>query len=137
MAEALSVIMRWLHITSMTTLIGGMLYGRLVAARASESLTPDAREALGERAATAQRPMVYGAIAGLLISGVYNILTHPGHTPSYHMLLGIKLLLALHVFAVGMLIVRPRNPRRNRMMTGVVISGLVIIMISAILRAIF
>src|SRR5882672_12085701 len=82
MAEALSVIMRWLHITSMTTLIGGMLYGRLVAARASESLTPDAREALGERAATAQRPMVYGAIAGLLISGVYNILTHPGHTPS-------------------------------------------------------
>lgn len=137
MAEALSVIMRWLHITSMATLIGGMLYGRLVAAPASESLASDARDALGEHSATAQRPLVYGAIAGLLISGVYNILTHPGHSPRYHMLLGIKLLLALHVFAVAMLIVRPHNQRRKRMMTGVVISGLAIILISAVLRAIF
>jgi hypothetical protein len=129
--------MRWLHITSMTTLIGGMLYGRLVAVPASETLAPDAREVLGERAASAQRPLVYGAIAGLLVSGVYNILSNPGHTPRYHMLLGIKLLLALHVFAVAILIVKPRNKRRTRMMTGTIISGLVIILISAVLRRIF
>ena len=36
------------------------------------------------------------------------------------MLLGIKLLLVLHVFAVAILIVQPKNPRRVRMMTGLV-----------------
>ena len=45
-----------------------------------------------------------------------------------------KLLLVLHVFAVGLLIVKPKNPKRSRQMTGIVISCLVIIAISAILR---
>jgi len=35
---------------------------------------------------------------------------------------------------VGILIVRPKNPKRTRQMTGLVISGLVIIAISAVLR---
>jgi hypothetical protein len=53
------------------------------------------------------------------------------------MLLGVKLLLAMHVFAVGILISRPHNPRRGRMMTGAAISGLAIIAIAAYLRHIF
>jgi hypothetical protein len=53
------------------------------------------------------------------------------------MLLGIKLLLVLHVFAVSILIVQPKNPRRVRMLTGTMISGLVILAISAWLRRIF
>jgi hypothetical protein len=68
---------------------------------------------------------------------VYNILTHPGHRPIYQALLGIKLLLALHVFAVALLIARPGNPRRTRMMTSVAISGLAIIFIAAYLEHIF
>jgi uncharacterized membrane protein len=137
MAEALNVIMRWLHISSMATLIGGMLYWRLVDSRASQTLAPDAREALEEHAASTYRPLVYAAIGGLVLSGIYNILSNPGHTPRYHMLLGIKLLLALHVFAVAILIVKPYNKRRTRMLTGTVISGLSILLISAILRRIF
>ncbi|HEY1337289.1 MAG TPA: hypothetical protein VGF59_07250 [Bryobacteraceae bacterium] len=137
MPEVLNVFMRWLHISSMATLIGGMIYGRLVAAQASQALAPDAQEALSERGAAAYRPLVYGAIAGLLISGVYNLLSNPGHSARYHMLLGIKLLLVLHVFAVALLIVKPHNKRRTRMMTGTLISGLIIILISAWLRRIF
>ena len=53
------------------------------------------------RAAAAFRPLVLAAIAGLLVSGIYNILSNPGHTVKYHMLLGIKLLLVMHVFAVA------------------------------------
>jgi hypothetical protein len=53
------------------------------------------------------------------------------------MLLGIKLLLVMHVFAVAILISRPHNPRRARMMAGAAISGLAIIAISAYLRHIF
>jgi hypothetical protein len=40
----------------------------------------------------------------------------------------------MHVFAVSWLIVQPNNQRRTRMMTGALISGLVIIAISAYLR---
>src|SRR5271157_1089726 len=99
MGEMLGVIMRWLHFASLATLIGGILYGRLVMLPSSAALAPDAREALADRAAVAFRPFVLVAICGLVISGVYNILTHPGHRPIYQVLLGIKLLLALHVFA--------------------------------------
>ena len=137
MGDVLSVIMRWLHYSSVATLVGGILYGRLVMVPASAVLAPDEREALGDRAAAAFRPFVLAAICGLVVSGVYNILTHPGHRPTYQVLLAIKLLLAAHAFALALLIVRPGNPRRARMMTGVAISGLAIIAIAAYLQHIF
>ena len=137
MPEVLNVIVRWIHISCMATLIGGILYGRLVLIPASEALAPDARDALAEKAAAIFRPIVFVVISGLLVSGIFNILSNPGHTPRYHMLLGVKLILVLHVFAVAFLIVRPHNPRRVRLMTGVMISGLTIILISAWLRRIF
>ncbi len=65
------------------------------------------------------------------------MLTNPGHSVLYHTLLGIKLLLALHVFAAALLVTRPRNPRRTRLMTGTVISGLIIVALSAYLRRIY
>lgn len=132
--DILTVIMRWVHLSSMATLLGGMLYWRLVLAPASEALSPETREALGDKAASLFSPIVWASIAGLLISGVYNYLSHPGHQRVYHMIFGIKMLLALHVFAVAILIVRPANSRRTRMLTGTVISGLVIVLLSAWLK---
>ena len=137
MVDVLGVFMRWLHYSSLTALIGGILYGRLVMLRSIAALAPDEREMLADKAAVAFRPVVLAAICGLVVSGVYNILTHPGHTTKYHVLLGIKLLLALHVFTVALLTARPGNPRRARMMTGVAISGLAIIAIAAYLQHIF
>jgi hypothetical protein len=121
----------------MATLVGGMIYGRLVMTPATGALAPDAREALGGRAAAAYRPLVLAAILGLVLSGTYNLLTNPGHSVTYHILLGVKLMLVLHVFAVAFLITQPKNPRRTRMMTGTLISGLIILAISAYLRRIF
>ncbi|HWB85298.1 MAG TPA: hypothetical protein VG675_14235 [Bryobacteraceae bacterium] len=137
MAEVLNLLMRWLHIASAVALIGGILFARLVMTPAMQSLAPESRKDLGNRAAAAFRPLVYAGIAGLILSGVYNIVSNPGHSARYHMLLGIKLLLAAHVFAVAILIVKPDNPRRTRMMTGTLISGLIIILIAAYLRRIF
>jgi putative copper export protein len=137
MADALFVLMRWLHLTSMATLIGGMIFGRFVMTSSEDILAPDARERFGARAAGAYRPLVLAAVTGLIISGTYNLLTNPGHTVKYHILLGVKLLLVLHVFAVAFLVTQPKNPRRGRMMFGTVISGLIIIAISAYLRRIF
>lgn len=137
MPEILTVIMRWIHIASMATLVGGMVYGRLVMAPSIAELSADAREALAGQAANRYRPMVWAAMIGLVLSGVYRLLSTPGHRPFYQMLFGIKMLLVLHVFAVAILIVKPVNPRRTRMMTGVMISGLTIILISAWLSRIY
>jgi uncharacterized membrane protein len=137
MADVINVIMRWLHISSMATLIGGMIFGRAVMSQAAAALSADARESFMDRAAAFYRPLVFSAMGGLLISGTYTILTRAGQTPVYHMLLGVKLLLAMHVFAVAILITQPKNPRRARMMAGAAISGLAIIAISACLRRFF
>ena len=137
MPDVFLLIARWMHISSMAALIGGILYGRLVMTPAMGALAPDAREALADRAAAAYRPIVLTAMSGLILSGFINIMVTPGHRPIYHVLLGIKLLLVMHVFAVALLIVRPKNPRRARMMTGTIVSGLLIILISAWLRRIF
>jgi len=133
----LNVLMRWIHISSMATLIGGMVYARLAMMPAIRAMSPEANRALNRDVAAAYRPMVVTAIAGLVLSGLYNLRVNPGHSPRYHMVLGVKLLLALHVFAAAILITKPENPRRERMMTGVVISGLMILAISAYLRRIF
>lgn len=126
------VIMRWLHISSMAALMGVMIYGRVVERIAKASGDP-----LSGKAATHFRPTVLFAVAGLIVSGLYNLLTNPGHTPRYHMLFGIKILLALHVFAMAFLVTQPVNPKRERLMTGAAISGLIILGISAYLRRIF
>ncbi len=79
MAEILHVAMRWLHIASVTTLVGGMLYGRLVA--------PPELGAAAQRF----RPYAWAAVLALIFSGLYNIFSAPGHSGRYHMVLGIKL----------------------------------------------
>ena len=137
MADVIYVIMRWLHISSVATLIGGMIFGRVVMTQAAGGLSPESRESFLDRAAVLYKPLVFAAMGGLVVSGLYNIFTNLGHTPLYHMLLGIKLLLVLHVFAVAILVARPKNPRRARMMAGAAMSGLGIIAISAYLRHIF
>ncbi len=136
MAEALNVAMRWMHIASMATLIGGILYARAVLLPVAGAQGPSGRD-IEEASAARFGPLVYAAICGLVLSGVYNIISRPGHTVRYHIILGIKLLLVLHVFAVMLLSVKPNNKRRVRMITGAAISGLIIIGISAYLRRIF
>jgi hypothetical protein len=137
MGDVLAVIMRWFHISSVAALIGGAIYGRFAAAAAIARLGEEKGAAISEDIAAHARPIVYLGVAGLVLSGLYNLLVTPGHTLRYHILLGIKLLLALHVFAVMLLSTQPHARRRARMMAGAAISGLVIIAISAYLRRIF
>jgi hypothetical protein len=80
---------------------------------------------------------VIACVLALLLSGVYNILTSPGHHQWYQIWLGIKLLLALHVFAAGFLATRPGNPRRSRIMAGAGLSGLIVILIADYLKNIY
>jgi uncharacterized membrane protein len=136
MAEELGVLMRWMHIASVACLSGGMIYGWIVAGAAA-ALTPEARAELGERTAAAFRPLVLLSMVLLVISGIYNLLSNPGHSLKYHILLGVKLLLVAHIFAVAALVVQPGHPRRGRLMAGGAISSLIVIGIAAYLRRIF
>ena len=61
-------------------------------------------------------------------------MTNPGHNIRYYILLGIKLLLVAHVFAVGIVLVTKNPEHRGRLLAGSAISGLIIILISAYLR---
>ncbi len=136
MAEELSVLMRWLHIVSVACLSGGMIYGWIVAGAAA-ALTPEARAELGERTAAAFRPVVMLSMVFLVISGIYNLLSNPGHTLRYHVVLTVKLLLVAHIFTVAIVITQPHHPRRVRLMAGGAISSLIVIGIAAYLHRIF
>ena len=137
MADVLAVFMRWLHIASVAVLVGGLLYGSMALRATEGAIAADTVEKIGDAAAALFRPRVLAAITALLLSGVYNILTTPGHTTRYYIWLGIKLLLVLHIFASAILGSRPHNPRRGRQWASAGISGLVVIVISAYLRRIF
>lgn len=136
MPDALVITLRWLHIASMTTLLGGMIFWSLVLARAAGRLPQTESALLLDRAAAAFRPLVFLAIGGILLSGIVNYALAPAHGKLYHALIGIKFLFVGHVFAVAILMAQPHNARRTRLATGAMISGLVILVISAWLRRI-
>ncbi len=137
MLYALQVIVRWMHLSSAIVLIGGAFYWRLILAPSSFALPKEERDILDERDARAFRPFALTAITALILTGLFTILTHPGHSRAHNIALAAKLLLVAHVFAALLLVVRPNRPRRMRTLAGVVISGAVIIALSAYMRVFY
>src|ERR1022692_2210651 len=93
MGEFLTAIMRWVHLSSAVTLVGGIVYARFVMIPSARSLSPDARTALGEKGARRFRPAVFTAMAGVVLSGICKDLVKTGHTARYSSLGGGKMLL--------------------------------------------
>jgi hypothetical protein len=104
--------MQWLHLLGAVTLVGGAIYG------------------------AARKPLAFAGVAVMLLSGLWNLMTHfSGKPPQYHMVLGVKLLLALHVFAMVILAGAPgREAKRARLLGSAAVSGIVILLLSAYLR---
>lgn len=132
----LAVFMRWLHIASVVSLIGGFIYARFGLWPALEALGPDQASVFVGHTIARTRALLYTVLVTTLVSGVYNYVTKPSYPRNYHMVIGVKLLFVLHVFAVAILYTMPDAgvSKRRRWLTGLVISGLVIIAISADLR---
>jgi len=114
MDALLPIAMRWVHIASVIVLIGGVFYARFAATEM----------------APAFKPIAYTAIGGILASGLYNFLSKPSYPPHYHMWFGIKVLLALDVFAAVILY----RKGKERALTRVVMWGAAIVAISGYLR---
>ncbi len=141
--EVLRVLMRWVHIVSGVLLIGGAAYARAAVSPAFEVLPLEDREEAWQRLALRYRPLIYAAIAGLIVSGVYNVLIHRGHSAYYLMWFAIKMLLAAHVFAAAILWTREADAKpaddaaRDRRMSGILISGLLVLLVAAYLGIIY
>jgi len=132
----LAVCMRWIHIASVVTLLGGFIFARFAVAPALATLAGAEQKSIGWRIIESFRPLMYTVLVTILGSGLYNYLTKTSYPPRYHMVIGIKFLFVLHIFAVTILYSLPgaEPAKRQRWLTGMVVSGLVIIAISGYLR---
>jgi hypothetical protein len=113
MEAIVPIALRWLHLISVAVLLGGIFYARVV---------------VGDLAA-GFKPVAYAAIGGILVSGLYIFLSKGTLPADYQMWFGIKMLLALHLFAVTIL-----YKGKKRALTGALISGGLIVAIAGYLR---
>lgn len=142
----LPLIMRWIHIGSAITVVGGTVFMLFV-------LLPAAREILHEehlklRAAVLRRWkwFVHAGIGLFLVSGLYNyiIVMAPLHKGDglYHGLMGLKMLLALGVFGLAEVLVGrsklAEKLRQNaaKFLTINLVLALIIVMLSGFLKSI-
>ena len=130
--DVLRIFSRWLHISSVVTLIGGFIYARYAVFPALDANGAAFVDRMVERF----RSILYVVLATTLASGLYNYLSKPSYPPHYHMVIGIKFLFVLHIFAVAILYTMPKADleKRKRWLTGMAFSGLIVIAISAVLR---
>ena len=135
----LDIVMRFLHILSAVALIGGALAWRLGMLPALEPLSPEARGKVGNAMAAAWRPFMFTAMGALLVSGIYHYMEIKNPPAAWHAVIGVKFLLVLHVFAVGFLVTGQNGSDQNkdkraRQLTGIMISGVIIVALAAVLH---
>jgi hypothetical protein len=140
LAKALvGVCWRWVHITSVALLVGGLAYARFVVVPAISGLAPESRAAVVNKLVSKYRPFLLLILVALLASGLFNIFTKAAFPPHYQIWFGIKMLLVMHIYATAMILAAPgaqslTGPRWPRLMLSMVVSGFCIILISALLR---
>lgn len=114
-------VSRFTHVATAITLIGGSVFTAFVLLPAAQKLDQPAHDTLAGAIAARWKRFVHIGILLFLISGLYNYVraidSHRGDG-LYHMLLGIKMLLALAVFFVAAALVgrsaKLDGIRRNR-----------------------
>ena len=70
LGAVLGVCMRWIHIASVVTLIGGFIYARFVLAPALASIQTAERDLVGSKAVSSFRPLLLTVLITSLGSGI-------------------------------------------------------------------
>jgi len=141
----LPLIMRWTHILSAITMLGGALFMRLVLKGALASIPESERATLTAAVRKRWKIFVMALTTLLLISGFYNYLMvtrfeHQGEG-TYHMLFGIKFLLSLAVFTLAMFLIgssgvaRKAQANDKLFLTILAIMGVGVVLIAGYMKA--
>jgi len=102
--DYLAILFRWLHMLAAITAVGGTIFMRLALLPAAALLPEAQRTALHQAVRRRWAGFVMASILFLLLSGFYNLIRKlqlPDVPPSYHMLFGIKFILAIVIFFVA------------------------------------
>jgi putative copper export protein len=142
-----NVVVRWIHITSAVVGVGGMAFLALVLLPAVQRGGADAARAALDAALPGFRSMLLTVIAMLLLTGFYNLsLVIPKANglgdlkPTYHMVLGMKMLLAFVLFGTASMVAaagrRPGGfqPRHSQLLAVSLVLAAAILFLSATLR---
>jgi uncharacterized membrane protein len=145
----LLLVARWLHILAAGVALGVPIYVRLVQLPALATLDDDARSRVGEAIARRWRMIVYTAITIFLLTGLYNYLVvarwsgddFPSSArPRYHMLFGIKFVVALGMFFIASALagrsakLAPMRANARLWLSVLILLGVVIVILSGIMR---
>lgn len=118
---ALNTLLRFAHIAGAITVLGGLFRAQIS----------------GLRAVDKYRGWLAAGALSLLVSGAWQLIQKMSVAPhGWHVLIGIKILLALHVIAVALLLGRAGvdEAKRARMAQGAVISGWIVVLLGAVLH---
>jgi hypothetical protein len=94
---SIDFVSRWLHVWFAGVVIGSAVFQTLTFGPAAKLLSDDQRLLMRERVNSRWSKVVAVTMLVMLITGFYNYLSKK-HDGQYHMLMGIKILLALPVF---------------------------------------
>ena len=117
----LNVVLRWAHIAGAIAVLGGLFRAYISGLHAVDKY---------------RHWLTAGALA-LVLSGGWQFIQKMNAAPGgWHMLMGIKILLGLHVIAVSLLLGREglSEAKRARMARGAVISGWIVVLLGAIVH---
>lgn len=143
-----AVISRWVHISAVIVAIGGTAFLRLVLhPTVQTALNDETRAALKSALVHRWARFVHVAILFIILSGTYNaVVMFPQHKPVegepplYHILFGVKMMLALGLFFIAIAVTGRSKAfagMRNRMVRwtaiNLVIAG-AIVLISNVLK---
>lgn len=126
--EILSLLSRWFHVLSAMLIVGGAYFGGFAS-----------QGNISDEAAHRFRRLSFLLLLIFLATGIYNFFQKTGPlTTTYHALFGLKVLLALHVWIATMRATKPDTPPADRMrrFKSAVVSGLIVALLGAVLRAI-
>ena len=138
----MDILSRWLHISTAAIVVVGMVFARFVLMPAMQKLTEEHRAILSEHIAKHLRPFSVASIILLLVSGLYNFLLamQCELDTRYHMIFGFKFLFATHLLAMFHIASSPSkgsapdSAKRARLLTGGIISALIVLALGAYLR---
>ena len=143
--DYLGLILRWIHLLSAVTLVGGAVFSLLVLRPWLSSLPEQQQEEHQQQLRRRWAPVVFTTIGLLLLTGLVNIMRINPQLPeaikkTYHPLLGIKVLVALGAFFLASALAGRSEAfqsirRRGALYLGVaVLLGVLVILISGYLR---